>query len=223
MWRASRQRGTLVFSPVIEGNWKDQECPKGLGCLSPPPYPPLILPDCFSPFVNSLSFYRIIGIKDKMKRLFFLNAATHVENDEKNLIARKSPQLMCLVNATSKLSIDIEPITASLSSAEAPAGYPYTNSNNGKIEPARETMGRGKRREGLSSFFPLPISLSFFFLPSLPTTQGGLCGGDSYCFYKRKQWGSKDDAVVRKSPTTRVARPRIPVRSRVCCWFNTFY
>ena len=160
-----------------------------------------------------------------MKRLFFLNAATHVENDEKNLIARKFPQLMCLVNATRKLSIDIEPITASLSSAEASAGYPYKNSNNGKIESARGTMGRGKRRGGLSSFFPLPIvprALSFF-LPSLLTTQGGLCGGDSYCFYKRKQWGSKDDAVVRKSPSTRVARPRIPVRSRVCCRFNTFY
>ena len=165
MWRASRHRGTLVFAPVIEGNWKDQECRKGLGCLSPPPYPPLILPDCFAPFVNSLSFYRIIGIKDKMKRLFFLNAATHVENGKKNLIARKSPQQVFLVNATSKLSIDIEPITASLSSAEAPARYPYKNSNNGKIERARGTMGRGKRREGLSSFFPLPIvprALSFF-------------------------------------------------------------
>ena len=100
-----------------------------------------------------------------MKRLFFLKAATHVENGEKNLIARTSPQLMCLVNATSKLSIDIEPITASLSPAEAPARYSYKNSNNRKIESARGTMGRGKRREGLSSFFPLPIvprALSFF-------------------------------------------------------------
>ena len=158
-----------------------------------------------------------------MKRLFFLNAATHVENGKKNLIARTSPQLVFLVNATSKLSIDIEPITASLSSAEALAGYPFKNSNNRKIESARGTMGRGKRREGLSSFFPLPIvprALSFF-LPSLPTAQGGLCGGDSYCFYNRKQWGSKDDPVVKKSPSTRVARPRIPVLSRVCCWFDT--
>ena len=165
MWRASRHRGTLVFAPVIEGNWKDQECRKGLGCLSPPPYPPLILPECFAPFVNSLSFYRLIGTNDKMKRLFALNAATHVENGKKNLIARKSPQQVFLVNATSKLSIDIEPITASLSSAEAPARYPYKNSNNGKIERARGTMGRGKRRGGLSSFFPLPIvprALSFF-------------------------------------------------------------
>ena len=100
-----------------------------------------------------------------MKRLFFLKAATHVENGEKNLIARTSPQLMCLVNATSKLSIDIEPITASLSPAEAPARYPYKNSNNRKIESARGTMGRGKRWGGLSSFFPLPIvprALSFF-------------------------------------------------------------
>ena len=158
-----------------------------------------------------------------MKRLFALNAATHVENGKKNLIARKSLQQVFLVNATSKPSIDIEPITASLSSAEAPARYPCKNSNNRKIESARGTMRRGKRRGGLSSFFPLPIApraLSFF-LPSLLTTQGGLCGGDSYCFYKRKQWGSKDDAVVRKSPSTRVVWPRIPVLGRVCCWFNT--
>ena len=41
---------------------------------------------------------------------------------------------------------------------------------------------------GLSSFFALPIvprALSFFFLPSPPTTQRGLCGGDSRCFKKR--------------------------------------
>ena len=84
-------------------------------------------------------------------------------------------------------------------------------------------MRRGKRRGGPSSFFPLPIvprALSFF-LPSLLTTQGGLCRGDSYCSYKRKQWGSKDDAVVRKSPSTRVVWPRILVPGRVCCWFNT--
>ena len=34
-----------------------------------------------------------------------------------------------------------------LSSPEAPAGYPNKNSSNGKIEGARGTMGRGKRRE----------------------------------------------------------------------------
>ena len=37
-----------------------------------------------------------------MKRLFALNAATHVEDGKKNLIARKSPQQVFLVNATSK-------------------------------------------------------------------------------------------------------------------------
>ena len=42
-----------------------------------------------------------------------------------------------------------------LSSAEAPAGYHSKNSNNRKTESAR------------------------FFLPSLPTTQRGLCGGES--------------------------------------------
>ena len=34
-----------------------------------------------------------------------------------------------------------------LSSAEAPAGDPNKNSNNPKIESARGTMGRGKKRE----------------------------------------------------------------------------
>ena len=65
----------------------------------------------------------------------------------------------------------------SLSSAEAPAGYPHQNikiSIIEKIESARGTMGRGKRRE--LSLFSLPPShraprALFFFLPSLPTTQ----------------------------------------------------
>ena len=40
---------------------------------------------------------------------------------------------------------------------------------------ARWTMGKGKRRE--RGLIPLPIvpsALSFFFLPSLPTTQNGV-------------------------------------------------
>jgi len=62
-------------------------------------------------------------------------------------------------------------------------------------------MGRGKRRGGLSSFFPLsivPRAFSFFLpsLPSLPKTQGGLCGGERYCFYKRKQWGGGGGAKM---------------------------
>ena len=170
MWRASKHRGTLVFAPVIEGNWKDQECRKGLGCLNPQPYPPLILPDCFAPFVNSFSFYRLIGIKDKMKRLFALNAATHIETGKKNLIARKSPQQVFLVNATSKLSIDIEPITASLSSAEAPARYPHKNSNNRKIESARGRWEEEKGEEASLLSFPFPsCPVRFlFFSPTSP-------------------------------------------------------
>ena len=40
-------------------------------------------------------------------------------------------------------------------------------------------MGRGKKRE-LPLFLPpiLPRALTFFFLPSLPTTQRDLCGGE---------------------------------------------
>ena len=41
-----------------------------------------------------------------------------------------------------------------------------------KTESARGTMGRGKRQERSFSLRAL-----FFFLPSLPTTQRGLCGG----------------------------------------------
>ena len=84
-----------------------------------------------------------------------------------------------------------------LSSAEAPAGYPNKNSNNRKIESARGTIGRGKRREPLPynafkmapdfrerlelGFFPLPIiprALSFSLSPALPTIQRGLCEGE---------------------------------------------
>ena len=66
-----------------------------------------------------------------------------------------------------------------LSSADAPARYLNKNSNNRKIGSPRGTMGRGKRREplfSLSPSHPAPRAL-YFFLPSLPTTQSGLCGG----------------------------------------------
>ena len=49
-----------------------------------------------------------------------------------------------------------------------------------KIESAQETMGRGKRREPLFSLSPShgASRALFFFLPSLPTTQRGLWGGE---------------------------------------------
>ena len=57
-----------------------------------------------------------------------------------------------------------------LSSAEAPARHPNKNSNNQKIESARGTMGRGKRRELLFSFSPSNRAQRalFFFLPQPP-------------------------------------------------------
>ena len=69
-----------------------------------------------------------------------------------------------------------------LSSAEAPAGYPNKNSNNEKIESARGTREEGKG--GKTPVFSLSPShraprAFFFFLPSLPTTQKGLCGRES--------------------------------------------
>ena len=58
--------------------------------------------------------------------------------------------------------------SVALSSAEAPAGYPYKNITIiKKIESAQGTMGRGS----LSSLFPLPmvpLILSFSFSPAFP-------------------------------------------------------
>ena len=71
-------------------------------------------------------------------------------------------------------------LTNPLSSAEAPAGYPYKNSNNRKKERARGTMGRRKRLGPVLSLSPshrAPRAL-FFFLLSLSTTLRGLCGGE---------------------------------------------
>ena len=59
------------------------------------------------------------------------------------------------------------------------AGYPNRNNSNRKIEGARGTMGRGKRRE--LSLFPLPIvsrALSFPFSPaSLRHKEASVEGG----------------------------------------------
>ena len=51
-----------------------------------------------------------------------------------------------------------------------PARHPNKNSNNQKIESARGTMGRGKRRELLFSFSPSNRAQRalFFFLPQPP-------------------------------------------------------
>ena len=80
-----------------------------------------------------------------------------------------------------------------------PLGIPIKISIIEKIESARGTMGRGKRREPLFSLPPshrAPRAL-FFFLPSLPTTQKpykrGLCGGESTytaikAFFKQLPW-----------------------------------
>jgi len=67
-----------------------------------------------------------------------------------------------------------------VSSAETPATarHPNKKSNNQKIESARGRMERGKRPEPLFSLSPThhaPRAL-VFFLPSLLTTQTGLCG-----------------------------------------------
>ena len=65
----------------------------------------------------------------------------------------------------------------SLSSAEAPAGYPNKNSNTYKKEKARGgRWEEGKGGSGLSPSHRAPRAV-FFFLPSLPTTQRGPCRG----------------------------------------------
>ena len=64
------------------------------------------------------------------------------------------------------------PLAKRSTCSKSTAGYPNKNSNNRKIVSARGKMGRGKKRE-LPLFLPpiLPRALTFFFLPSLPTTQ----------------------------------------------------
>ena len=59
-----------------------------------------------------------------------------------------------------------------------PLGIPLKIAIIEKIESARGTMGRGKRRKTLFSLPPSHRSprVLFFFLPSLPITQRGLSG-----------------------------------------------
>ena len=71
-----------------------------------------------------------------------------------------------------------------LSSAEAPAGFPNKNSNNRKIEARGGRWEEGKGGSGLSPSHRAPRAL-FFFLPSLPTTQKGLCGGENHLFIRK--------------------------------------
>ena len=62
-----------------------------------------------------------------------------------------------------------------LSSPEAPAGYPYKNSNDRKNR--KRAKDDGKREK----FFPsYPARSLRLFLPSLPTTQRGLWGGEKW-------------------------------------------
>ena len=68
------------------------------------------------------------------------------------------------------------------SSAGTPTRHPNKNSNNRKNR--KRAGNHGKREKAgtslsssLSSFHHAPRAL-FFFLPSLPTTQSGLCGGE---------------------------------------------
>ena len=66
-----------------------------------------------------------------------------------------------------------------LSSADAPSGYPPKNSNNEKKRKRARDEGRGKRPLFFLSPFHRAPRAFFFFLPSLPTTQKGLCGVES--------------------------------------------
>ena len=75
-----------------------------------------------------------------------------------------------VIHVVSKENICIFQLCASLSSAEAPAGYPNKNSNNKKTESA---WGRREEEKGLRAFF--------FLSPSLDATQRGICGGESGC------------------------------------------
>ena len=68
----------------------------------------------------------------------------------------------------------------SLSSAEAPAGYPYYIYKNSNDRKNSKRAGDDRKREkaGASLFLPIVPRALFFFLPSLPTTQRSLWGGE---------------------------------------------
>ena len=63
-------------------------------------------------------------------------------------------------------------LIVTLSSAEAPAGYPYKNSSNRKKKNRKRAGDHGKREMAgaslLSFSFPLCPALSLFFSPQLP-------------------------------------------------------
>ena len=71
----------------------------------------------------------------------------------------------------------------SLSSAEAPAGYPYyiyKNSNDRKNSKRAGDDKKGEKAGASLLSFPSHRASRalFFFLPSLPTTQRSLWGGE---------------------------------------------
>ena len=70
---------------------------------------------------------------------------------------------------------------SSLSPAEAPTGYTNKNSYNQKIaERAVDDRKRKRRKPPFSLFLThRPLRTFMFTLPSIPTTQRGLCGGES--------------------------------------------
>ena len=97
-----------------------------------------------------------------------------------------------------KRSFSLSRTLLPLSSEEAPAGYPYKNSNN---RNEKKEKARGGRQNG--------CALSFSFLTSLSTTQRGFCGGESPAaegdLRKRPKFMQARTPVVQKltNPTLR--------------------
>ena len=80
------------------------------------------------------------------------------------------------------------------SSAEAPAGYPNKNSNNRKNRKRAGYDGKRAEASLLSSPFPSCPARSLFFLPSFPTIQRGLCGGERMRCKRSSSWSWKRHA-----------------------------
>ena len=90
-----------------------------------------------------------------------------------------------VIHVISKGNICIFQLCASLSSAEAPAGYPNKNSSNKKN---RKRVGTKERGKGLRAFV--------FLSPSLDATQRGIWGGESGCSnLKQKHKAPKRNAL----------------------------
>ena len=130
---------------------------------------------CFSFFFRARSIVIVFVSSDvKIARLFLVLISSAV-NSWSSLILINTIE-SCWPPCASLLLTWLSP------PQRLPLGIPYENNNNRKN---RKRAGDDGKREWREPLFSLPTSNGspralFFFLPSLPTTQRGLCGEESW-------------------------------------------